>query len=279
MAGWTRLGLIAGAGALPVRLAAACAASGRACFVARLPGLADAALDAYPGGAFAMGEVERRFAAFRAFSVDAVCLAGYVRRPNFAALKLDVKGAALLPKVLAAAARGDGALLGVLVQACEAEGFPVIGAEEVLGGLLARPGPLGAHAPDAAALADIAKAAALIAALGPFDVGQAACVRDGLVLAVEAQEGTDAMLARVGDIAPANPPRGVLVKRPKPAQERRVDLPTIGPATVAGLARAGLAGAALEAGAALIVDVEAVRAAADAAGLFIYGFTAADLPA
>jgi len=278
MAHWRRLGLIAGGGPLPLRLAAHSEALGRPCFVARLPGLAAPGLEAFAGAEFGFGEIAARFAAMRAFGVDAVVFAGHVRRPDFAALKVDAQGLRLLPKVLAAAALGDDALNRALVETCEAEGFRVLAVEEVLGGLLARAGPLGSAAPDAAARADIAKAAALVAALGPFDVGQGAVVRDGLVLAVEAQEGTDAMLRRVAEIAPASPPRGVLVKRPKPQQERRVDLPVIGPATLVGLAAAGLAGVAIEAGAALIVDGEAVRAQADAHGLFVFGFEAADGP-
>lgn len=273
MASWRRLGLIAGGGPLPVRLAAHSEALGRPCFVARLPGQGDPGLAAFPGGEFGFGEIEARFQAMRAFGVDAVVFAGQVRRPDFKALKLDGRGLALLPKFLAAAAKGDDALNRALIETCEAAGFQVLAVEQVFGGLLAGAGPLGGRGPDAAALADIAKAAALVAALGPFDVGQGAVVRDGLVLAVEAQEGTDAMLRRVAEFARAEPPKGVLLKRPKPGQERRVDLPVIGTTTLAGLAAAGLAGVAVEAGSALIVDGEAVRQEADALGLFVFGFT------
>lgn len=272
MAEWRRLGVIAGAGPLPVRLARHSESLGRPCFVARLPGFADPQLSEFPGGEYGFGEIAARFAAMRTFGVDAVVFAGQVRRPDWKSLKVDTRGLALLPKFLAAAAKGDDALNRVLVETCEAEGFRVLAVETVLGGLLARAGLLGRCAPDAQAAADIKKGAALVAALGPFDVGQGAVVRDGLVLAVEAQEGTDAMLARVAAIARADPPCGVLVKRPKPAQERRVDLPVIGTTTLAGLAAAGLAGVAIEAGGALIVDPEAVRATADAQGLFVMGF-------
>jgi hypothetical protein len=102
-------------------------------------------------------------------------------------------------------------------------------------------------------------------------------VAGGLVLAVEAQEGTDAMLLRVAGLPPAirgspDDRRGVLVKRAKPQQERRIDLPTIGVRTIEGAARAGLAGVAVEAGGALVVDRAAVAAAGDAAGVFVIGF-------
>lgn len=262
------VGLIAGAGELPVRLAAHCQAIGRRLFVARLPGLADRRLQAFPGADYGFGAVRARFAAFRSFGVEAVCFAGKVPRPDFSKLSLDRDGWALLPKVVAAAQRGDGALHHVLAQACEAAGFRVIGPEALLDELLAPAGALGRTGPTGEDLADVAAAArAVIAA--PDQAGQAAVARDGGVLAVEDEAGTDAMLAR---IPPASPPRGVLVKRTRPGQELRIDLPTIGPATLEGVARAGLRGVAIEAGGALIVDREAVRAAADALGLFVFGF-------
>ena len=142
---------------------------------------------------------------------------------------------------------------------------------------------------DGATLAGVfdidAKRAAEVATIsGSLEIGQGAISCAGLILAVEAQEGTDRMLARIPDLpveirGTAEARRGVLVKRPKPQQERRIDLPTIGVATVRGAAAAGLAGIAVEAGAALVVDRGDVAAAADQLGLFIYGFTIAELGA
>lgn len=271
------LGIIAGSGDLPVRIAQDCARAGRPVFVARLTGLADPALAAFPGGEFGLGEMGARFKALKAAGCDEVVFAGVVKRPDFKSLKLDTRAALMLPKVLAAAKQGDDALLRVLVEECEKEGFRVRGADEVARSLAARSGPLGAHAPDAAALADIAKAAAVAAALGQWDVAQGCVVCDGLVLAIEAAEGTDAMLARVAGLPEAirgapDARRGVLLKRAKPIQDRRIDLPTIGLATIEGAARGGLAGVAVEAGGALVVDEAAVIARADALGLFVYGF-------
>jgi UDP-2,3-diacylglucosamine hydrolase len=118
--------------------------------------------------------------------------------------------------------------------------------------------------------------------MGGLDIGQGAVVCDGLVLAVEAQEGTDRMLERCGELPTAvrgapQQRRGVLVKRPKPQQERRIDLPTIGPNTIRGASACGLAGVAVEAGACLVLDLDTLLAEADAAGLFVVGFTPADL--
>lgn len=275
MAGWTRLGLIGGAGDLPVRIAAAAGAS---VFVLRLKGVADPRLLDFPGAEVGMAEAGKILRVLKDEGCDAVVLAGRVRRPDFASLKPDLRGAALLPRVIAAAARGDGALLALLVDTLEAEGHRVLGAEAVLGELAAPSGLLGSRAPTDADRSDIVKAARLVAALGPFDVGQAAVVARGFVLAVEAAEGTDSMLERCATLPQRMAERtGVLVKRPKPGQERRIDLPVVGVETMRRAAAAGLSGVAIEAGGALIVDRAATIAAADAHALFVYGFSAAEV--
>lgn len=188
----------------------------------------------------------------------------------------------MVPALLAAAPLGDDALLRALMAEHERAGFRVVGADEVMRELLAAAGAWGALAPDFAQRADILKAALVAAAAGSFDIGQGVVVCDGLVLAVEAQEGTDAMLRRVADLpAPlrgsARARRGVLVKRPKPMQERRIDLPVVGVATVELAAAAGLAGIAVEAGGALVVRRAELIAAADSVGVFLYGFTPAEV--
>ncbi len=279
---WQKVGIVAGGGALPLTLARSCMAQGAAFHVIRLAGYADEALNDFPGDDCGLAEVGKILRILKATECDAVVMAGQVRRPNFAGLRPDWRGAALLPKVVKAARQGDGALLDILVETFDAEGFIVIGVEEVVSALHAPKGAMGNVSPTDIDLADIKKAAALVEAIGPFDVGQGAIVRNGFVLAVEAAEGTDAMLERVaalpqelkgfdpGDEAPR---RGVLVKRPKPTQERRVDLPTIGVRTIELADQAGLAGVAVEADGALVVDRDGVIAAADAAGLFVYGFS------
>lgn len=281
MARWRKLGVIAGGGALPRRLAEAASGEGGAPFVVRLAGVADADFDYSPSVECGLAEAGKIIRSLKEAGCDAVVLAGVVRRPDFSQLKPDWRGAALLPRVIAAAAKGDGAMLAVLVETLEAEGFLVIGAEEAFGGLSAPAGALGAHAPTQAHWTDIRKAAAIIAALGPFDIGQAAVVASGHTLGVEAAEGTDGLLdrcaalpssARGGEIR-----NGVLVKRPKPGQELRIDLPTIGAETVRRADAAGLAGIAVEAGLALLIDREAVVREADARGLFVYGFSAMEL--
>ena len=277
MTGFARIGIIAGGGDLPVRLAEACRDGAIPHYVARVEGFADQRLNAFPGASFGIGAIETRYRALKEAGVDAVVMAGIVKRPDFRTLKLDLGGVKLMPRLLAAARQGDEALLALLVAAFEENGFAVIGAEAVLGSLLGTAGPLGRLSPDPAQREDMRVAARIAAEIGRLDIGQGAVVCDGLVLAVEAQEGTDAMLARVADL-PAEirgsptAKRGVLVKRPKPQQERRIDLPTIGLQTIDRAARAGLAGVAYEAGGALILDQTGVAAAADEAGLYVFGF-------
>jgi hypothetical protein len=167
-------------------------------------------------------------------------------------------------------ALGDDGLLSAIVREVESEGFRVVGADTLLGTALTGEGPLGKHRPDEQALADIARGLQVVRALGAIDVGQAAVVQQGLVLGVEAIEGTDALLARCAGLKREGI-GGVLVKAAKPGQERRADLPTIGRHTVRSAAAAGLRGIAVEAGASLVIDPPAVAAMADEVGLFVMG--------
>ena len=280
MAAFKKLGLIAGGGALPVRIVAEREAAGEPYHLIRIAGAADENLALKPGDECGLGEVGKVLKSLRSAGCDAVCFAGLVRRPDFSSLKVDLRGAALLPKIIAAAARGDGAILDVLVATLESEGFQVVGADDAVQSLLAPAGAFGAHHPDADDLKDITKAATLIDAIGPFDVGQGAVVALGHVLAIEAAEGTDLMLARCAAAPVASEkPRGVLVKRPKPGQELRVDMPVIGAETVRGAARAKLKGIAVEAEHALLMEREETIAAADKAGVFLYGFSSDEIKA
>jgi DUF1009 family protein len=278
MAAWRKLGVIAGGGELPVVLAEHCAAEGRPYFVARVAPYASAELERHPGAAHGLGAMGARMTALRDAGCDAIVLLGQVPRPDLRALELDDGGRAMLPALLAAAPNGDDALLRALLAEHERAGFRVLAVEDAMAGLLAPAGAWGAVAPSLDAEADLRLGARVAAAIGAFDVGQGVVVCGGLVLAVEAQEGTDAMLRRVAELpqalrGSAERRRGVLVKRPKPIQERRIDLPTIGVRTIEAAAAAGLAGVAVEAGGALAVRRADLVAAADRAGLFVYGFT------
>lgn len=271
-----KLGLIAGGGSLPAEVADHCAAAGRDYFVIRLRGFADPVMRQHPGADVGVAQLGKCMKLLREEGCKAVCFVGLVNRPDFSKLIPDARGLAALPGIIAAARKGDDALLRRIVQEFEKDGFAVEGAHEVEGGLTLPHGVLGRHAPTPEHQADIEQALTVARAIGQLDVGQGAVVCDGLVLAVEAQEGTDAMLRRVAELPGAvrgSPERrrGVLAKAPKPIQETRVDLPTIGVATVHRAARAGLAGIVGEAGRLLVVDRDEMVAMADDLGLFIYG--------
>jgi DUF1009 family protein len=279
----SKLALVAGGGPLPVALAERCAAAGRPLFVVRLKGFAGPDLNGFDGAEAGIAELGRVFDLLRRTGCEAVCFAGIVARPDFSALKPDLRGLKALPGAIAAARRGDDALMRYLLGEFEREGFAVEGADQVDAGLTLGEGVLGAVSPRSEHAADIAAALRTARAVGALDIGQAAVVADGLVLAVEAQEGTEAMLQRCADLPAAlrgsvEARRGVVAKAPKPIQERRIDLPVIGPDTVERAAAAGLAGIVGEAGGVLVVERPRMIEAADRLGLFVLG-VAAEPPA
>jgi DUF1009 family protein len=271
-----KLGLIAGGGDLPQTIAARCEAEGRALFVVRLAGFADPHMTRWPGAEFGMAEIGHILKALKAAGCDTVCLAGNVARPDFKKLRPDLKGASLLPGIVAAATRGDDALLRKILSIFEDEGYAVEGADDILGGETLGRGALGRIKPTPAQMADLKKALHVAEKAGELDIGQGAVVVDGLVLAVEAQEGTDAMLTRVAGL-PADlrgaptAPKGALGKAPKPIQDLRVDMPVIGPRTIALAAEAGLAGVGGVSGKLILIDRKAIIAAAEGLGLFVWG--------
>ena len=270
------LGIIAGGGDLPRVVAESARHSGRPVFVLALGEFADGWITGFNHETIAYGEFKKAIKALRDADCGDVIMLGKVERPNFSAVKVDSKALLALPKVTAAALKGDDALLRFFVDFFESEGFHPVGVTEAAPGLIAGIGPIGERTPSDEHRADIASALKIVHALGALDVGQGAVVCAGLTLAVEAAEGTDAMLGRIPQLRETlrgtpEKKRGVLVKALKPVQDRKTDLPVIGVETVEKAAQAGLAGIAIEAGAALIMDRAAVAAAADRLGLFVIG--------
>jgi UDP-2,3-diacylglucosamine hydrolase len=274
------LAILCGAGAFPLEVAKEARLAGREPFLVGIVGATDPAIESYPHVWVRIGEVGKLFAALRAHAIAELVMIGAMARPEFADLRLDwgaVKRAAGLAQLFR---RGDNGLLVGLAQIIEREGIRVVGAHDVAPRLLAPLGPLGARAPSPEDEADIAHGARLLDALSNFDAGQGAVVGAGRVLAIEAAEGTDAMLARVADMRESGRlrfagPAGVLVKAPKRGQDLRLDMPAVGPRTVEAAARAQLRGAAIAAGCVLIVERERLTRMADAAGIFVAGFAAA----
>ena len=264
--------MLAGAGRLPGDIVAACKISGREVFIVAHKGITDPEVIGSADHEWVhLGAIERTIALLHERRTEEVVFAGPIKRPSLTSLRLD--GRAL--KLMAAfrnhdAALGDDKLLSLIIGELEGEGFRVVGIDSILPDILAPSGPLGALVPDDEAHADIAVGCRAAQAVGSLDIGQAVVVQQGMVLGVEAIEGTDALLMRCRDLRREGP-GGVLVKLKKPGQEARADLPTIGTTTVGGAKAAGLKGIAIEAGGALVIDLAAVVAAADSAGLFVIG--------
>lgn len=267
------LAVIAGGGELPVRLVEACRAGGRAVLVVALEGQADPAL--FPAGPdtrwFRLGAGGAMLAWLKERGAAEVVMAGRVRRPSLTELRPDGRTLQFFTRI-GLKALGDDGLLRAVTDELAREGLRVVGVQDLLDGLLTPAGALGGLAPDESALADIRHGMRVARLLGRADVGQAVVVQQGLVLGVEAIEGTDALIRRCADLKREGP-GPVLVKMRKPQQDRRLDLPTIGPDTVRQCAGAGFAGIAAEAGGTLALNQTMIAEVADAAGLFVVGVT------
>jgi DUF1009 family protein len=274
------IGLIAAGGVMPVALAESLAARGIDPVLFALKGLCDPV----PVGRFrhhwiAVGQYGRAVKLFRAENCRDLIFIGSLVRPALSELRLDWGSLRVIRRVVAAYRGGDDHLLSGIGGILEQDGFRMIGIKDVAPDLLMPEGCLTRASPSENSAADIARGRELLRALSPFDIGQAAVVIDGHVVAVEDIEGTDGLLARVARLRGegrirAKAARGVLVKAPKSGQDLRFDLPTIGPRTIEGTAKAQLAGVAAIAGNTIAVEPQKMIDAADAAGLFVTGLAA-----
>lgn len=266
------LGIIAGTGRLPLQLIEACQATGRKVFVLAFEHSTDPAVFTHvPHAVVHMGAIGEALNHLRKAGVKELVMAGRVKRPSLSGLKPDLAATKLIARLGGSLFAGDDALLKAVVSFLEDEGFTIIGAENVLSDLIAPEGIMGKVQPNTRSKADIAYGIEVAKRLGELDVGQAVVVENGYVLGVEAAEGTDALLERSAKLKYTPQRAGVLVKVKKPLQERRVDLPAIGPITVQNVYDAGLSGIAIEAAGSLILDRDEVIAKADALGLFLVG--------
>ena len=265
----TDTAIIAGRGGLPAALVAAMNEAPMVC-----------ALDGFLPEAVAVDLVFRleRLVPFLRLLEDRgvrrVIFAGAVQRPRLDPALFDPSTAQMVPRLLAAMQAGDDASLRVVLEIFEEAGFAILGVADVAPALVPGPGLL-CGAPSERDSADATRAAAIVAALGAVDVGQGVVVAQGLCLAVETLPGTDAMLAAVAAIPATLRPdpgrgRGLFYKAPKPGQDRRIDLPTLGVETIRRAAAAGLGGVAWQAGAVICLDLPAMVAEAQALGLFLW---------
>ena len=270
------LAIICGAGDFPVALASAAIEAGREPLLIGLVGSADRRIEAFAHLWLHLGEVGKFLAALRERGIEEIVVVGAIKRPELTDLRFDFGALKKLPSLTALFRGGDNNLLTGVARILEEEGLKLVGAAEVAPRLVAPDGALTDRTPSAEALADARLGGALIGALSPFDVGQAAVIANGRVLAIEAAEGTDAMLARVADMRASGRlglkgRAGVLVKAPKRDQDMRLDMPAVGPLTIDGARRAELQGIALAACRVLLIGREACARAAQEAGLFLHG--------
>jgi DUF1009 family protein len=271
------LAILCGGGGFPLEVARAAEANGRAPFLVGIVGSSDPAIEAFAHAWVRMGQLGKMFAALEERAIADLAFVGAMTRPEFADLRFDWGALKRAPELAQLFRGGDNRLLVGVAAIFEREGLRVVGAHEIAPQLLAPAGPIGACAAPGGAEADVRAGAALLAALSPFDVGQGVVVADARVIAIEAAEGTDAMLARVAELRASRRlrfpgPAGVFVKAPKRDQDLRLDMPVVGPQTIEAARRAQLQGVALAAGRVLVADRQALSRAADEAGLFVVGF-------
>jgi UDP-2,3-diacylglucosamine hydrolase len=274
------VGLIAGGGVMPFAVADSLAARGIDPILFALKGVCDpVAVQRFRHRWISVGQFGTAAKLFRAEGCRDLVFIGTLVRPALSELRLDWGTLRVLRLIWAAFRGGDDHLLSGIGRIFEQDGFRMVGIKDVAPELLMPQGCATRAAPDAAAVTDIARGREVLAALSPFDIGQAVIVIDGHVVGVEDIEGTDGLLGRIARLRSegrirASAGRGVLVKAPKRTQDLRFDLPTIGPQTVEGLVKAGLAGLAVVAGNTIVVEPQAMIAAADAAGVFVTGLPA-----
>jgi DUF1009 family protein len=274
------IGIICGGGSIPMAVAKAVRAQEREVMLFPLHGFADKAVEQFPHHWVHLGAVGSLLSAMRKAGCKEIVLIGSLVRPRPWHVRFDLTTVFVLAKLVPHFRGGDDRLLKAVAGMFEERGFRLRGAHEIAPEILMPPGVAGKVLPSKAEREDVALGLKLLAAIGPFDVGQAAAIADRHVIAVEAAEGTAAMLGRIAEMRKNGRVKlaaraGVLVKAPKPGQDRRFDLPAIGPDTVTQAKAAGLAGIAVAAGGTIVADSAALVKAADKAGLFVFGIAPA----
>lgn len=264
------IALIAGTGALPGILAEALVAAGDPPVICEILGFEPDVRPDLLRLRFRIETLGTLLATLKQLGVTQICLAGAVRRPVIDSGKIDAATRPLIAPLTAAMAKGDDGTLRGIIAILEGHGFAVVGADQIAAGLLPAAGILTRVAPMPQHIEDAAVGLAEIARMGRADIGQACIVQGGLVILREAVSGTDIMIARSRLLTAPDKPAGILVKAPKPGQDRRADLPVIGPLTAGLAAEAGLAGIVIQAGGVMVIDLAQVVANLDRQGMFLW---------
>jgi len=270
-----RLGLIAGCGGLPREAAAALRETGLRVAALAFEGLTDLVLAREVDEIrwHRLGQLDAAAAALRAMAVERVLLVGSVPKRALLAgsevVALDATAASLLART---AGLEDDALFALLARWLEGEGFAIARQDEALAPLLATVGGFSARALSEAERDDLEVGRQALRRIGAAGIGQCVVVKRGCVVAVEAVEGTDETIRRAGRLAG---PGATVVKGARSGQDRRFDLPAVGPETIATMVESGARCLAVEAGVTLLLERASTRARADAAGIALEGFPAA----
>lgn len=269
--------LICGEGRFPLVAAKAAQQGGREVFLLALKGVADPGVENFPHVWLGVGQLGAALREIERAGAKKLCFIGGLGRPEFADLRPDWGAIRRIPEILRLLKGGDDHALKGVIKLFEQEGLEVIGVESLAPQLVAAKGAMNRLALPKNFAEDLDFGRACLSAMSAFDVGQGLVLNHRRIVALEAAEGTDAMLERVAHLRDigrwrAKPPSGFLIKAPKQGQDLRVDLPAIGPKTIAAAKKAGLCGVAVEAGKVLVLDRDEVAAQAEAAGLFFYGF-------
>jgi DUF1009 family protein len=265
-----KIGLIAGEGDLPEKIIKECLKTGRDIFVIILGQTPPPSILDVPHAYINIASVGKAIKTFRSHKITNIIFAGGLKRPKLSTLRPDAGGLKLMAKISKAKLIGDNELLSTIVKFFESSGFAVIGADQILGDLLMPSGILGKIKPTKSAQKDIDSGIKIARSIGELDIGQSIIIQHGVIIGVEAVEGTDELIKRCAKLQQEGG-GGILVKMKKPEQDTRIDLPTIGKTTIINVHKAGLIGIALEAGAAIILDKNDVVSKADELGLFLVG--------
>tara|TARA_B100000676_G_scaffold309602_1_gene373602 strand:- start:1741 stop:2547 length:807 start_codon:yes stop_codon:yes gene_type:complete len=264
-----KLAIVAGGGSLPSLLREACNAVGREVLFLAIQGEVNDNLTPEPDKWVILAQWGANLDYLRQNKVQQLVFAGTVKRPNLKDLRPDKRGAAFLTR-LGLSWFGDDSILSTVLKELENEGFEIISPNSLLENIVSKSGSYGKISPSEEDLKDIHRGINVIHKIGESDIGQALVLEEGIVIAIEAAEGTNEMLRRCKPFL-NNGNHSVLVKGPKPRQELRIDMPTIGPQTVELAYRSGLSGIAVEAGGVLVIDEVEVIRLVDKLGLYLYG--------
>jgi DUF1009 family protein len=267
-----KVAIIAGAGLLPLHVYEACLEKNIPVVVVGFEG--ETSFEIFKEEnvhKFPIHKVSKLFKFLKEQEVSHITLAGKVRRADLTRLLLDPKGAKLLAKIIKGGL-SDNSILTTILKFFESEGYEVIGPDRLASKIIVEQGNLTKLKPSKTALNDIKKGVKILKSVSEHDVGQALVIQAGLVLGVEAAEGTNELMKRCGEIRQKDAEEGpVLIKICKPQQDTRVDLPCIGPKTIEIAKEYGFSGIVLEAGKTLILNHDETIKLANSSGVFICG--------